>query len=227
MDEKEKQEISSEVNEIIESRYQFINKFYLSIREIYKKHYDWPEMDPLRHEICLCLMFGLCQSAITLTNHLLESLLKNALIIDDGKKVKQTNEELKGRAISALIDKYSEGIKKYGDKNLDYTINQSCRFGFISKEQKQQLHAFREIFRNAFGPADKNKTFGKSTMPVTGMKLDKDKIATDEIGEPEVAKLLIGQGIVQWEIAQRQAVPYFLYIDELVRQIKGILFPKK
>ena len=226
MDDKEKQAISDEVNEIIKSRFQSINKFYLSIREIYKDHYNWPEMDPLRHEICLCIMFGLCQSAITLTNHLLESLLKNALIIDHGKKVEQTEEEIKGRAISAMIDKYSDGIKKYGDKNLDYTINQSRKLGLISKEQKKELHIFREIFRNAFGHADKNKTFGKSTMPVTGMKLENDKIIPDESGEPEVAKLLIGQVIVQHRIAQEHAVPYFQYIDNLVRQMKSKLFQK-
>ncbi len=226
MDEKEKKKLTDEINEIINSRSDSINKFYLSVRDIYKDHYSWPEMDPLRHEICLCIMFGLCQSAITLTNHLLESLLKNALIIEHGKNVEQTEEEIKGRSISALIDKYSEGIKIYGDRNLNFSIDQAKELDLISQEQKDQLQLFREIFRNAFGHADKDKTFGKSTMPVTGMKLENDKIVPDESGEPDVAKLLIGQGIVQHMIAQEHAVPYFLYIDQLVRQIMSKLFPK-
>ena len=76
---KKQRKIVVEVNKIIRSRRELIYKFYPSIREIYNSHYDLPDMDPLRHEICICIMFGLCQSAITLTNHLLESLLKGLI----------------------------------------------------------------------------------------------------------------------------------------------------
>lgn len=224
MDENQNKIISDEVNEIIESRYQFINQYYLEVRDIYKNHYNWNELDPIRQEICICIMLGLCQAAITLTNHLLESLLKNALIINDSKLVKQSKEEIQGRIITSLIEKYSEGIRKFNNINLNSSINQARKVGLISKKQKKELHVFREIFRNAFSHADKFKTFGESTMPVTGIKIENDKIITDEIGDPEIAKFPIGQGIVQVMIAQEHAVPYFLYIDNLVREIKNKLF---
>ncbi len=95
------------------------------------------------------------------------------------------------------------------------------------KEQKKQLHQFREIFRNAYSHSDKIKTFGKSTLPITGVRLEENKLVMDEVGEPEIAFFLIGQGIVQFEMAQRTALPYFLYIDKLVREIKDKLFPQK
>lgn len=138
MDEEQSKIITEEVNQIIHSRFEFINKHYLSIREAYKNQYDWPELDPIRHEICICIMFGLCQAAITLTNHLLESLLKYALIISHGKDKKQKEEKIKGRVVSAFVEKYKEGIKLYDDANLEKTINRACTVGLISKEQKNK-----------------------------------------------------------------------------------------
>ena len=66
MDDSQKKQLRDEVHEIIRSRSQFIDRFYLQIREAYKNHYDWPELDPLRHEICISIMFGLCQAGIHL-----------------------------------------------------------------------------------------------------------------------------------------------------------------
>jgi len=226
MSDEQRKKYADEVNEIINSRFEFISRHYLSIRKSFQNYYDWPELDPLRHEICICITFGLCQAAITLTNHLLESLLKYALIIKCGDNIKQSNEDIKGRAITALIDKYKNCIEKYNNQSLSKTINLARKEGFISKEQKKQLHNFREIFRNAYSHADKIKTFGKSTIPVTGIRLENNKLAIDEVNEPEIAFFLIGQGIVQFEIAQKTATPYFLYIDRLVREIRDKLFSK-
>ncbi len=216
--------IVDEINVIIESREEFLRKHYPTVRGPYHNGYDWPEFDPLRDEICLCIMFGLCQSAITLTNHMLESLLKNALIIKKGKETQQTEEEIKGRGITSFEEKYAEAIQLFGDRNLYYSINDAHQEELISDEQRDQLHEFREIFRNAYGHADKKKTFGKSTMPITSMRLEDDKIVPDESKNVEVASLLIGQGIVQAQMAQDFAPQYFLYIDNLVREIYIKLF---
>jgi len=64
-------------------------------------------------------------------------------------------------------------------------------------------------------------------MPVMGIRLEDNKLVTDEAQEPEIAFFLVGQGIVQFKIAQRTAVPYFLYIDGLVREIRYKLFSKE
>lgn len=216
--------MASEVDEIIQSRFQFINRQYPHFREAYNNHYEWPELDPLRDEICLCIMFGLYQAAITLTNHLFESLLKYALIISNGNKNKQNEKEIEGRVISAMKEKYEEGINLYGEQNLGSNINSACTLGIITDEQKIQLHDFRVRFRNAYGHSDKQKTFGKSTMPVTGVKLEYEKFIIDEKSEPEVAKFIIGQGLVQAMKAQSDAPQYFKYIDSLVREIREKLF---
>jgi hypothetical protein len=224
MNDQQKKKYADEVNEIIDSRFEFINRYYLTIREAYHEHYDWPELDPLRHEISLCIMLGLSQAAITLTNHLLESLLKYALIITHGNNKKQKEEDIKGRIISSFIEKYKEGTQIYGDANLDKTINSACTVGLITKDQKKQLHQFRERFRNAYGHSDKKKTFGNSSIPVSGVRLENEKFVADEKGEAEIAEFFVGQGLVQAMMAQNDAPQYFSYIDKLVREIREKLF---
>lgn len=224
MNEEQKKILTDEVNRIIQLRVEYIDQYYPIIRNAYKNDYDYPEFDPLREEICICIMFGLCQAAITLTNHFLESLLKHALIVLHGRGKKQNEEEIQGKVVTSLIKEHEEGIKCYGNANLHKTINRACTVGLISKEQEKQLHRYRERFRNAYGHSDKQKTFGKSTMPVTGFKLENGKFELDERSEPEIAKLLIGQGLVQAMIAQNDAPEYFLYIDSLARKILKILF---
>lgn len=216
---------TDEIQQIINSRHSFIEKHYLQIRGSYQKQYKWQELDPIRHEICLCIMFGLCQSATTLTNHLLESLLKNALIINHAKNVKQSKEQIEGRVISSLEEKYREAINLFDDKDLNYNINRSCTLGLITKKQKEDLHDFRNRFRNAYRHASKNKIFGNSTIPVSGISMSDGKIKSDESKTVNVSGFLIGQGIIQWDMSQELAPQYFLYIDNLVYQIKKKIFP--
>lgn len=224
MDDSHGQEIIDEINEIIRTRHSFIKNNYLSIRDIFKNLYDWEELDSIRHEICLCIMFGMYQAAMTLTNHLLESLLKNSLITYHGRQVKQTKEQVRGKTITFLREKYSEGKKLYNDISLSKSINLAREKGLISDDQKITLHEFRENFRNAYSHADKNKTFGKSTMPVTAFRVDGNKIVEDESEVVEISDFLIGQGVIQYQFSQEHAIPYFLYIDKLIREIKLKVF---
>jgi len=54
---------------------------YQIVADIFNTGYGYPELDPLRDEICKCIICGLHQASITLTNHLLEASLKKCLAI--------------------------------------------------------------------------------------------------------------------------------------------------
>ena len=71
-----------------------IKNNYDSVADAFENHYDWPEIDPVRSEICECIICGFYQAAITLTNHLLESVLKKALIIDTSLKNKTEQNDI-------------------------------------------------------------------------------------------------------------------------------------
>lgn len=62
----DQEQFSDEVNAIVRSRKEFIDRHYIAVRDAYQDAYNWPELDTLRHEICLCITFGMCQAAIDL-----------------------------------------------------------------------------------------------------------------------------------------------------------------
>jgi len=219
MNEEQNNTLSEEIKEIINSRFQYINENYIKVRDAYKNNYDSTVLDPLRVEISLCIIFGLCQAAIALTNHLLESLLKYALITKHSENKNIGGEKIKRPIVTTLIERDEEGRKRYENANLNKTINSACTLGLISKEQKKRLHEFREQFRNAYSHADKRKTFGNSSMPITGFRFEHDGSKSDETLETKIAEFLPGQGIIQAIIAHKEASQYFLYIDSLAREI--------
>jgi len=225
MDETTKKAIIDEMNSIIRERQSTIGRNYLRVRDCYRKEYGLPELDPLRYEITLCLTFGLYQAAITLTNHLLESLLKYALIYHHALQKQQEQQRIEGHAVEALIEWLSEGKSLYADKNLDHTINRACTLGLITKEQKNKLHNIRQTFRNAYGHADKGKTFGEAAIPAEAVRFTGDQAVRDGKREVPLADLLIFQGVFQAIYAEKDAVPYYLFIDNLARQIIAKLFP--
>lgn len=227
MDEATKKAIIDEVNAIIRERQTTIGKNYLRVRGCYLTEYGLPELDPLRYEITLCLTFGLYQAAITLTNHLLESLLKYALIYHHALQKQPKRQRIEGHAVEALIEWLSEGKNLYADKNLDDNINRACTLGLITKEQKNKLHDIQQTFRNAYGHADKGKTFGEATVPVEAVHFTGERVVRDGKKEVRLADLLIFQGIFQVIYAEKDAVPYYLYIDSLARQIIAKLFPQE
>lgn len=115
---------------------------YKTVAYAFENEYGWPEVDPVRSEICKCLICGFYQAAITLTNHLLESVLKKALIIDESAKNKTE--------LSDITNIFDDATKKYGNSKLHFTINQACQEGLITEEEKDILHLFRHQYRNAF-----------------------------------------------------------------------------
>lgn len=219
MNKGKKQQYVDEANEVLKERIELLNKNYLGVRDVYQTPYDWPELDPLRHEISICIMFGLYQAAITLTNHFLESLLKNTLITfySKDKLASQTGDPIQG-----LIEGTREAREKYGNMNLRNTINAVHVAELISDKEKMMLDEFRVFIRNAYSHADKVKTFRDGTIPVQAANIDSGKLDVGDQQITRIADLIVGQGIVQAMIAEREAQIYFLQIDGLAR----ILFIK-
>jgi len=225
LDDSQIRQMVDEVNKILRSTHEHLQKHYPPFREIYRNGYHWPEIDPLRWEICRCLFFGLFQAALTLTNHFLESLLKYALIVNDGlKEAKTADPDARQSVTNHFRETYGPGFARYGDMDLVHTINRACKEGLITKAQKGQLHALREVFRNAWSHSDKAKTFGATQMPVQGLHLGEQGIEVESQEMVDVASFLIGQSFVQIEIAKREAPRYFAYVDGLARQICVKLF---
>ena len=178
--------------------------------------FNWPLLDSVRDEICECLIIGCSQAAITLTNHLLEKSLKMFLFHVEPS----TQDYTEAKEIEAHFNKMNE---LHGNKDLHDTINNCCSKGLISKEEKLQLHIFREKFRNAFGHAQPDKTFGQSEKKVLVFNLMKNV----EIPKPEVVKITdfpFLHDYKQKEIADTNCGEYFSYVDNLIKGVLPKLF---
>lgn len=213
--------LENEVAGIIDSRLPFVYNIYTKIRFRLYNTYQWPELDPVRNEICLCLMFGLSQAAITLTNHLMESVLKYSLI---EKLSKDNTPPRKGKAITDFVGKFADALGIYDNSDLSKNINKACSLGLITKEQKKLLHKFRIDYRNAYSHSEKEKTFGNRTIPMQALKIEDGKIVMDEQSQPEIARMLVGQGLIQAKIAENEAPDYFIEVDNVVRYIRDKLY---
>jgi hypothetical protein len=163
------------------------------------------------------------QAAITLTNHLLESLLKFALIYDHARKNQPTEPPPKA-STQALRDWLRPAKKLYMNQNLRFAIDSACSIGLITEAQRKQLHEFRQNFRNAFSHADKDKTFRDVAIQVTAAHVEGETIATEQPEEVPIADLLVAQGLFQVTYARKNAMPYFLYIDQLAGEIRAKVF---
>ncbi len=221
MNEEEKKKLFNELDEIASEKIEQLKSNYLKIRDEYQNTYDWPEIDPIRYEVSLCIMFGLNQAAITLTNHLLENLLKTALIAYYSKDNYPANPNNK---TEGLIEMTQDARDKYSDMDLGDCINAVRRAGLIDKKQQKALHEIREGYRNAFSHADKEKIFQEGTVPIQVMNVDDNGISVEEKKTVKIKDLVIGQGIIQAMQAEREAVDYFKKIDYLARKLFDKIF---
>ncbi len=186
---------------------------YESVKPIFDSEYGYPEFDPLRDEISKCIICGLHQAAITLTNHFLETSLKKCLIY---KHVIITT---KGKELK-ISQLFQDGIKKYDNNKSDLSksINAACSNGLITKDQKKLLHRYRESFRNSYSHASSEKLFKDVT--IKGKEISStDEIFSETNEELNVFDIPIIQGIVQYELAKKESLGYFENIDTIIRQM--------
>lgn len=193
---------------------------YEVIRNVFNKEYGYPEFDPLRDEICKCVLCDLHQAAITLTNHLLESSLKKCLAMKHSISIKQNDIKIE--------DAFKEGITKFDQLDLDDTINRACTQGLITKEQKTLLKKFKDEFRNPYSHATTSEIFKDTTVKGKTISLNEGespenllkRIFDNDSDEVLAVKdLLPIQGLVQVMISKQISVPYFTEVDRIIREM--------
>lgn len=217
----------NELNEIAKCRESGMVQNYPGVRDAYRTSYNSPDLDPVRHEVALCLVFGLYQAAVTLTSHLLESLLKRGLIyLDARQEAPQPRDEQpeSGQLSDPLHLRKSKS--KYVDKDLSHSINCARTQGLITKEQKNRLHWFRENVRNAYLHADANKTYRDRDLPMAILEVGDQGVTLSSQTNASLSDFLPAHGLAQYHHAKGIALHYFLFVDGLARQILAKVFPE-
>ena len=205
-----------EIDQMIASRSQFFSK-YLNIRDAYRKPYDTPQLDPLRHEICLCLCFGLDQAAVTLTNHLLESFLKYCLFFYLSRP--ERNPQV-ANSPEAMVEAFEEAQDQIDNLTLAQSINKARSLRILTKEETKDLIEIKKTLRDPYSHASKKNLLGKGKIPVMPATLGQDySINPLEQVHVDVALNPLVNWYAQLQHARKMALPYFRYIDDLIRKI--------
>jgi len=210
--------------DIYDERYMIFLKNYPLVEEKYNTPYGMPELDPLRHEISLCLMFGFHQAAITLTNHLIEWYVKLMLIYKDSIEKSKSKDASKSN-YDNLESYFEEGINSYMGKDMSITINKAKSMGIFTKEQWKKLDEIREDFRNAFSHADSSKIFKDIEIEVTGLSTTNGTFKSESPLLRRISKNPIMQGQMKVNFAELHAIEYFTFIDDLIRETLPKVIP--
>ena len=104
---------------------------------------------PILAEICSCFYLQKNMAAVTLTNHLLESAIKFALVFKEGN----------GKTIDdpAKMDTlFEEECKMYMSKDLGINIKTLFDKGMITESQRDRLIHLKNLYRNPYSHASNN-----------------------------------------------------------------------
>jgi hypothetical protein len=191
---------------------------YDIISDIFNIEYGYSELDPIRDEICKCIICGFYQATITLTNHLLEKSLKFCLLF---------KYDLENKAKDVEMGDYStEAIDKYDRLSLNETIKFAFGQKLITSEQEKVLKQYKNDFRNSYSHA--NTDIIKDTFVYTKRVTTNDlenieeffKNCFDDSSYTKIpSKNSMAQGMVQVENARDRSIPYFRKVDEIIRNM--------
>lgn len=181
--------------------------------------YVFSELGTIVFEINKCLILEFYRASITLTNNLLERLLKLSLIY---------NEVGTGPIpIETWNDVFKEPNIKYNSNNLGQSIELCKKFNLITQDEKDYLFTIiREIMRNGFSHADTTKILEK--LP------DETTMFQSSFSNPnELKPINLNQKIIpslqsthMRMFAENNAREYFIYIYKLILKIEKRLLDK-
>lgn len=104
---------------------------------------------PILKEICTCFYLKNNMAAVTLTNHLLESAIKFALVYKEGNG--KTFDD--PRTMDTLFE---EECKMYMGEDLGNNIKTLYNKGMITVPQKDRLIHLKNLYRNPYSHASNN-----------------------------------------------------------------------
>lgn len=197
---------------------QFIEKNFKEIEPFFPSRSDFfHEMIPLFREINTCLIFECYMASITLTNHMLEKLLKLSLVYSE---TGLTREPFKN-----IREHYGNAHSKFQNSDLSQTINSCCSAGLITKEQKKYLqNEVLEQLRNGFSHSDPNKIIE----PKKGKQLytSTNQGNTNHLEGGTVLDPFVQSQAISF-FAQSEALKYYKNIIEISLHIQQKLIEKE
>jgi hypothetical protein len=204
------------------SKAQFFNDRIIENTEklnlFYEHHFTlFCNLNTLVYEDLDCLLLGLNQASIFTTNHLLERMLKVALM----------DFYMKGYYIGNpdFDMKLEEAKKLYDGEVLGETINLATEKGIIAEDERKELTNLKNEFRNPYSHAEVAKIIKDAPPKFTGFMGNfseaKDAMKKEEqipMQQITVPSYAFAQEH-QFEIAKSKAFDYFKQIFNIMVEI--------
>lgn len=174
--------------------------------------YVFSELGGTVFEINKCLILEFYRASITLTNNLLERLLKLSLIYYEAG--------IGPKPVEVWGATFEEPNKKYSSIPLGNSIEKCRKLDLITENEKVFLFdTIRELMRNGFSHAD-------STKILNGIP-DETTMFQGSFSNPtEIKPVTVNQKIVPFmqaihieNFAKENAASYFDYVYELIKKI--------
>ena len=174
-------------------------KFFFSIEKLMTENF-WS------------LMIGNYVSSITISNHILERLLKLALIYNE--------------SLGEDDEKSLKAYNKYQGMALRNTITNCFNKKLISIVQKKHLEeTINEMIRNGFSHSSFESVLGKSSPRIPAIM---GNIYSQETQKVEIdRRILVSISEMQIEqFAEKNAFEYYRYLYNLIKQFEDCLKPE-
>lgn len=190
----------------------------------YSKYFDFDlrvfcEFNTIIFEINKCQILGFDRATITLTNNLLERLLKLALINNETG--------IEPIEIEKWNSVFEEPNRKYTSIPLGNSIEKCKKFGLISESEKEFLfNIIRQLMRNGFSHADSSKIL--ADLPDDSKMYQGSFSNPNEIKEVRLNQKVIPfmQAIQMENFAKANANQYFDFVFSLIFKIENRLIEK-
>lgn len=164
----------------------FLNNRIENNTSQYQKYFDiklhsFCELEGLRKENIFCLILEFYQASIFTTNHLLERLLKLALIKNHTKGYNLSNHIIYNQILQ-------EAILQFDGKDMNHIIERcaSKKLQLISKKQELELKALKEQYRNPYSHAETAKINSQSPEHFRGYMFNLNEIKQNIINQQEI-----------------------------------------
>lgn len=177
------------------------------------------EVDIKRYETRVCVAMNCGISAIVMVGVTLEEFLKSILKY---KFISENRDESVEPSLDEVEKSSLEAESNFGFFKLHNAIEKCKAENLITEEEKTQLMGIKENIRNAFVHSDKSKIFDPNTKgAVTAVKLEEGNLVIKETKDMSAIALIFAQGILQKDLANREAKNIFENVDSLILQISN------
>ena len=170
-------------------------------------------------EINKCLILEFYRASITLTNNVLERLLKLALIYNEVG--------IEPKPLDNWNEIFVEPNKKYGTIQLGNSIELCKKLGLLTAEEKTFLFdTIRELMRNGFSHYDTSKileNIPEETTFFSGSFSNPTELSEVKMNQKVIP---IFQSLQVENFAKQNALFYFDYVFKLIKSIEERLKSK-